>query len=240
MQLNSAKNTSHSLVQHLNDYLWGMVSLRALFVFMFPGIATELLRQTLFDPKAGKYITDFVSSMVKQRRESGTVHDYNDLVSLMITADYHGESLSDKQIADNGLMMFVAGTFTSAASLCVLFHLLATHPDVQDKLVAHIAEYSTSEITYDTIKDMKYLDAVYCEASRYMPSAPRISRAAVRDAYLGKIFVPKNSQIFISLYAIMHDEDNFEKPNEFIPERFMDGHAGLRHNSQAFFPFSDG
>lgn len=86
------------------------------------------------------------------------------------------------------------------------------------------------------------MDAVINEALRIMPPVPRIERRAATDCFLGKnneLFIEKGTLIIIPVHAIQRDADNYYKPDEFLPERFLPENSDkLNHN--AFLPFADG
>ncbi|KAI1288132.1 Cytochrome P450 3A21 [Halotydeus destructor] len=156
-------------------------------------------------------------------------------------AEQDGVKLTDKEIADNGLLFFLAGHDTSSITLTHCLYLLALNQTVQETLHKEIdGLFATGqEINYDTIGQLEYIDCVIKETLRLIPTAARTSRIASRDTILGKAKVPKGTMVLISNHAIHQDASHFEDPEQFIPERF-DKNSKLGHNPQAFVPFAPG
>lgn len=130
-----------------------------------------------------------------------------------------------------------------AVTLSNTLYLLALNPSAQDKLIAEVDNYlyeNDQEIHYDSLMDLKYMEAVIKETLRLMPTFPRGGRVVSRDCRLGNVFLPKGGYccyartvnyfdlgaiVWISHYAIQNDEANFECADEFIPERWLDGNS---------------
>lgn len=213
---------------------------QSLLIIAFPHFATEYLKLNVLRAKPMKYFQQLTQNIINERRKlrSQNVIERKDLINSMIDAN-----LTDKQIVDNVINFFVAGGETTACTLAHAIHVITQHPGVQEKLRSEVDNYFkvTNEINYELINEnCKYLDAFIKETLRYMSTLARTFRVASRDCKLGHVNVPKDTVIWISNAAIHRDENNFEKPDEFMPERFLPGNAGLRHNDRAFMPFADG
>ena len=106
-------------------------------------------------------------------------------------------------------------------------HVLpAVNPEVQDRLRQEVEEAvatDAGEIKYDTIMNLKYLDAVINETLRLYTPSVRVLRHATTDYEFKSLGlkVRKGSRIMIPLYAIHHQEEFFPDPFKFDPERFM-------------------
>jgi len=141
---------------------------------------------------------------------------------------------------DNCLSLFIAGYETSSATLGHFIHSLALNPLIQEKLVEEVDQYLKSdEPIIDTINKMPYLNACLEETLRLYPPGTRIERKAVHNFHLENIFIPKDSFVTISTYSIHRDPNNFENPNQFIPERFLSENSH-KLKSGTYLPFADG
>lgn len=139
-------------------------------------------------------------------------------------------SFNDDELRDEVLTMMLAGHETSAHTLTWIFGLLACHPEIQEKLYNEIKNNPN-------IESLTYLKLVMNEAMRLYPAFPVLSRKTAVDCQLGPYKIPKNTNVVIPIYVMQRHESNWEKPLEFIPERFLDPAA---EKSYAFLPFSRG
>ncbi len=89
----------------------------------------------------------------------------------------------------------------------------------------------------EIVDRMPYLNSCIKESLRLLPVGLRIERKAVQNSFLGNIYVPKNCLVNIPVYSVHRDPDNFENPNDFKPERFLDG---TKIKAGTYIPFADG
>lgn len=155
------------------------------------------------------------------------------------------KSVSLDELKAQGILFFMAGYAGTATLLSNLSYLLATHPQVQEKLINEIDSWDhQTELNYDIVSTFKYLDAVIWETLRLHPPIARVERESVSDYKLAGtgITVPAGMTVSIPVYAIHRDPNNFEEPDCFIPERFLPNETGecpLR-DSWSFLPFGGG
>ncbi|KAG4074179.1 hypothetical protein HA402_016207 [Bradysia odoriphaga] len=244
IQLNSAKDPNNEFVK-FGQKFFGSLQLNTLLVVLFPTFSTEVLNLHGFNREATKFFFNLTLQIIEDRRQSKADNDYNDFIGLLMKAEFEGQLLTDKQIADQGIAFFLAGFDTSSVTLTTIAYLLAKHQLVQDQLRLEIDEFfkENKSVSYDTINELNYLDAVINETLRYSPTLPRLMREADKDytiEYNGKeIFIPKDTQLQMSVHCIHHDEENFEDATHFRPERFLKN-STLKHNTNAFLPFGNG
>jgi cytochrome P450 family 6 len=122
---------------------------------------------------------------------------------------------------------------------------LAKNPDVQRKLQEEIDEVlltdlNTHELNYEKITSMKYLAACVRETLRKYPPIPLLFREASNDYQISgsKTVIEKGTSIVIPVHAIQNDPDYYPDPDEFIPERFLDGKSN--ENGVPYLSFGDG
>jgi len=117
---------------------------------------------------------------------------------------------------------------------------MAKFPEAQKKLQAEIDEFchETTDINYDTLHKMPYLDAVFKESLRYYPPVVTfVARTCIEDCSVnGVTFVP-GVQVMIPIYLIHHDPEIWPDPENFLPERFIDNPD---HHPMAWLPFGGG
>jgi cytochrome P450 len=138
-----------------------------------------------------------------------------------------GEGLSDSQVRDEVMTLFVAGHETTANALTWTWYLLAKHPSVNDRLRA--------ELHADP--DSPYADAVLNETLRLYPPAWLLGRDAVREVRTEGWRIRKGATILLSQLVMHRLPDYFEEPESFKPERWLDPPALPQF---AYFPFGGG
>ncbi|MFA6236977.1 MAG: cytochrome P450 [Bacteriovorax sp.] len=171
-----------------------------------------------------------------------------DLLDLLMKAQdtesgIAGENkkLSRDEVWDQILSFLMAGHETTALTMSWLFYLLAQNPDVQEKIAI---ECKQNDFKFDnslSLTQYPYLAAVINETMRLYPSGWILARTAVEDATVGGFLVKKGRSIAVSPLVTHRDPRWWKNPEEFIPERFLEGHA-LFHQApkNAFIPFSIG
>ena len=161
----------------------------------------------------------------------------NNVLTMLLSVEDEetGEKMSDKQIRDEAITLFIAGQETTSNALTFLFYLISKHPEVEERLVDEIGKAFKSNAPFSKDK-MPYVEATIHEALRLYPPAWAISRKALDTDQIGDYEIPKGSTVFLSIYAIHRDPDFWSSPDEFIPDRFLDGN----YDKQAYLPFGKG
>jgi cytochrome P450 len=172
----------------------------------------------------------------RARKEQG-----DDLLSRLIAArDDDGSGMTDKQLREEAMTLYLAGHETTALTLTWAWVLLAQHPQAEAKLVEEwqrvLGGRSPSP---DDLPNLPYTDAVVNEAMRVYPPVYLIGREATRDLELGGYRVRKGTTIFMSQWVNHRDPRYFPDPEAFRPERWLDGLA-KRIPKYAYYPFGGG
>lgn len=180
-----------------------------------------------------------VDRFIAQGRARGEAGD--DLLSRLIAArDPDGAHMSDDQLRDEMMTLYLAGHETTALTLSWSWYLLSRHPKVEEKLVEEWSRVLGGRApTAEDLSNLPYTDAVITEAMRVCPPVYLIGREASRDLELGGYHVRKGTTIFMSQWVNHRDPRYFPDPEKFIPERWEDGLAG-RIPKFAYFPFGGG
>ena len=167
--------------------------------------------------------------------------DRGDLLSMLMSArDDEGQAMSDVQLRDELVTLFLAGHETTAISLSWTWHLLAQHPLVKDCLVAELFEVlDRRPATVADLPRLPYTDAVVKESMRLYPPAYVLGREAIEDCEIGGYNVPARATIYMSPWVLHRDPRWFVEPEKFLPERWLDGLAA-RLPRFAYMPFGGG
>nr|XP_033329017.1 cytochrome P450 6A1-like [Megalopta genalis]XP_033329018.1 cytochrome P450 6A1-like [Megalopta genalis] len=198
-------------------------------------------------PKFTSFFIRVISDTIKYREENNVIRP--DFVNMLIELKNHPEKLQDIEITDNlltaqAMVFFAAGFETSSTTICHALYEMALNPQIQDKLRVEIKEFSTknnSSFKYDDVKEMKYLDKIFKETLRKYPPGTLLRRKCNKEYTFSntKVTIPKDTGIFVPVYALHHDCNIYPNPEVFDPERFNDDAVAARH-PMSFLPFGDG
>jgi len=182
-----------------------------------------------------------VSRIVAERRTSGETRD--DLLSMLLEArdEETGEGMTDKQLRDELVTLFLAGHETTAIALTWTFHLLGQNPRAEALLLAEVDEVLGDRDVpgFEDLERMPYARMVAEEALRLYPPAYVFSRRAAAEDQLGPYRMPAGAHIVISPYALHRRPDYWPEPDGFWPERFAPGARNDRPKL-AYLPFGGG
>jgi cytochrome P450 len=180
-----------------------------------------------------------VYRIIAERRASGD--DPGDLLSMLLSArDDDGSGMTDKQLRDEVMTLFLAGHETTANMLAWTWYLLTQNPAVAAKLRAELDEVLGGRLpTLEDLPRLPYTEMVITESMRLYPPAPGVGREALEDVEVGGYLIPKGMSLFAMSWVMHRDPRNFEEPLVFRPERWADGLA-KRLPAFAYFPFGGG
>ncbi|MBV9107668.1 MAG: cytochrome P450 [Verrucomicrobia bacterium] len=189
---------------------------------------------------ARRSLNDIVLRMIDARR-SGPPRQ-NDLLSLLFSAQDSetGCGMSDAQLRDEAMTLFLAGHETTANGLSWTLFLLATHKGVGLKLRAEIESViGRDRPGVGHLEQLKFLDQVIRESLRLYPPAYVIGRRAVEDHRLAGIRIPKGAVLLVSPWTMQRSKRYYETPLDFRPERWTAEFRACLPRF-AFFPFGGG
>ncbi|XP_052777151.1 cytochrome P450 3A29-like isoform X2 [Mya arenaria] len=226
-----------------------------LCIFLFPRIMipiTNLFKYSAYYPQDSMdFFRDVSAKIIEQRKQDNDTSRV-DLLQLMLNAELQDDEneskitkrLSAEELTGQMFIVIVAGYETTASLLQYVAYVLATNPDVQDKLIAEIDKCiseDVSELKYDVIQDMPYLDQVINETLRMYPPLAAMNRMTShhKDVLLDGYWFPANTMIQYSIYMIHHDPQLYPEPDKFIPERFLPEEKAKR-DPFTFIPFGHG
>lgn len=174
-----------------------------------------------------------------RRRRPGEPSD--DLLGMLMAArdEQTGEQMSDAQLRDEVMTIFLAGHETSANALSWTWYALCQHPDIARSLYREVDQVlGNREPTVADLPQLTYTRAVIQESMRLYPPVWGVVRRAVADDEIGGYFIPKGSDVVVAIYATHQHPAFWDNPRGFDPERFL-GKAAERHHF-AYLPFSAG
>ncbi len=183
-----------------------------------------------------------IYDIINERRKSG--EDKGDLLSMLLMAqdEDDGGQMSDVQIRDECLTLFLAGHETTANALIWTWYLLSQNPDVEKKFHDELdAVLEGRKPTPEDYQKLKFTEAILAESMRLFPPAWGLGRLAIEQHEINGYEIPKGSLILMSMYVLQRDERFWEDADTFKPERFMSENA-IKEASNKFiyFPFGGG
>jgi len=186
-----------------------------------------------------KQIEKILYRIIAERRASG--RDAGDLLSMLLSAqDEDGSRMTDRQLRDETITLFLAGHETTASTLSWTWWLLARHPAVQAKLHAELdAVLGDRAPTLDDLPKLRYTRHVITESLRLYPAAWGMARLAVEDHEIAGYAVTKGMGVAMAQWVVHRDPRWYDAPEEFRPERWEDDLL-KRLPRFAYFPFGGG
>jgi len=179
--------------------------------------------------------------LIEERRRSGV--DRGDLLSMLLLAqdtEGDGGAMTDEQLRDEVMTIFLAGHETTANALTWTWYLLSQNPEAEVKLHEEIDRVLEGRLpTFEDVAQLKYTEMVLAESMRLYPPAWALGRLAMTDSEIGGYLVPKKSLVLMSQYVMHHDQRYFPEPLRFDPDRW----TAEAHESRpqfSYFPFGGG
>jgi cytochrome P450 len=191
--------------------------------------------------KARKYlaeIDEMIHGLIQRRKQ--TQNPPHDLLQTLIDARYDdGNPLSDEQIRDEVMTVFVAGHETTVNAMSWTWYLLKKNPAAEEKLHEENTRFENNTPVFADIPQLRYGWCVMNEAMRIYPPVTAVGREALADEQVGHLRVKKGEQVVINIAGLHHHPAHWKSPETFIPGRFMD--FDLKgHNRFLFMPFGGG
>ncbi|XP_067681618.1 cytochrome P450 3A17-like [Haliotis asinina] len=140
---------------------------------------------------------------------------------------------------DNLKLFLMAGSETTAATIPVVLHVLASRPDIQMKLQTEADEFV--EILRKAPGSIPpKLDSAMKEVLRVYPIAPFISRRTDSDLHLGAVHVPTGTDLRIFIWGIHRSSFMWKDSKDFKPDRFLNLQSSTNNQSYFWIPFGAG
>ncbi len=195
--------------------------------------------------RAARRIRHRLEAHVRPRyaaHRAGTPGPEQDILAGLLDAvdPADGSRFTLSEVVDHLAMLFLAGHETSAAALAWAVHLIATHPEAQERMVAEIAaEVGDGPIGFADIKRLRYVMAVFRETLRLYPPVGSLPRAAAAATEMrGKTIAP-GCPVLVSPWLIQRHRRLWDRPDHFDPGRFLAG-GEAEDKTNAYLPFGMG
>ena len=230
------------------------------FIVAFPRIEKFLhwpIPKIVQFRRAKARLDSVVDRLIREHREAMARRDADngDLLSMLLSShievlDEAGkptgqiETMTDNQVRDEVLTIFLAGYETVANGLAWTWYLLSQNPEVESRLHTELDTVlgTGPDRRLPTLADypsLRYTEQVFAESMRIFPPAWAMGRMSTRDVTLGPYKIPAGAHFFFSQYMISRTEAYYPDPRRFDPERFTPEAKAARHKF-LYFPFGGG
>ena len=199
--------------------------------------------------KAKKDLDSIVYRMIKEHRKildkGDDKESHDDLLLTLLQAQDEEAGIgrmTDEQLRDEVMTIFLAGHETTANALTWTYYLLSENPLIETRLQEEL--YSTfgnsrTPITVDDVQKLQYTEKLLTESMRLFPPAWALGRQAIDDYKVGGYSVPKGSIILMSQYVMHRDPRYFPEPDRFYPDRWTEEFRKQLPRF-SYFPFGGG
>jgi cytochrome P450 len=196
---------------------------------------------TLRFRRARARLDETVYRIIAERRASGA--DRGDLLSmLLLSQDTEGDGgrMSDVQLRDEAMTIFLAGHETTANALTWSWYLLSRHPEAERRMHEEIDRVIGSRTAgAEDLPELPYTRMVLAESMRLYPPAWIIGRRAIEPYEAGGYRIPARALVLACQYLVHRDPRWFPDPERFDPERWTPERQAERPRF-SYFPFGGG
>ncbi|MGE2729816.1 cytochrome P450 [Mycolicibacterium vaccae] len=178
----------------------------------------------------------FADQLPARRAGDGT-----DLFSMLCRSRTDdGAAFSDDDIVNHMIFLLMAAHDTSAIAVSMLVYELGRNRGWQDALRDEARCTPVASPTLAGLESYPLLDAAFKETLRMYAPAGTLFRQTVKDTEVAGHFIPRKTQVAVSVYASMRLADWWPNPDQFDPGRFTGGADASAIHRYAFAPFGGG
>jgi cytochrome P450 len=239
-----AINDEVNTIMHLYNFIVAFPRIESFLHLPIPGIVKFRKSKARLDAIVNRLITEHRKSAV----------DKGDLLSMLLASKYETDDpaspahqqtgMSDDQVRDEVLTIFLAGYETVANALTWTWYLLSQNPEVEKKLHAELDTVlgTGNQQRLPTLADypsLRYTEQVFAESMRLYPPAWAMGRMSTREIHLGPYNIPAGAHVFFSQYIMSRTPEYFPDPLRFDPDRFTPEAKAARPKF-TYFPFGGG
>jgi cytochrome P450 len=230
---------------------WGWQSARAVKVLHDFTMSVIHKRQEVLSGNAAAATASTASTASAQGTTLPSSRHLDFLDLLLSARDEDGEPLADRDIQEEVDTFIFEGHDTTATAVSFTLHLLANHPEAQARARAEadaalLARKDSggggggNVINDVTLARLPFVWACVREAMRLYPSVPMLGRRLTEDTEIGGIVMPRGTVVNVIPFVLHRNPAVWDRPEEYLPERFLEGGSAADMDPFAFVPFSAG
>jgi len=221
-------------LERLNQFATTRIQSPIRLPMWLPTLKNLVFRQTCEE------LNDVLFRIIEERRKDP--NPPGDLLTMLMEAKDKdtGEGMSDAQLRDECMTIFVAGHETTAVSMTWLWYELGKNAEVMAKLKAELVEVlGERQPEIEDIPRLKYTRMIINEILRLYPPGWLLGRRALEDDTINGYHIPKGTNVLLFTYGIHRRPDLWERPDDFWPERWETERV-KELEKMAYFPFGGG
>ncbi|MBA3786262.1 MAG: cytochrome P450 [Acidobacteria bacterium] len=192
--------------------------------------------------RAKETLDAVIYEIINERRKSG--EDKGDLLSMLLLAqdEDDGGGMTDRQVRDECLTLFLAGHETTANALVWTFYCLSQNPESEAKLHEELDRVLQNgrAPTVEDLPNLKYTESVLAESMRLFPPAWVLGRLAIEEHEFKSYKIPKGALVLASMYVLQRDARFWTDAEIFKPERWETQSIKEAGQKFIYFPFGAG
>jgi cytochrome P450 len=181
-----------------------------------------------------------VRGIIQSRRRGSDTHD--DLLSMLLSAceEGTGRGMTDEQLRDEAMTIFVAGHETTANAMAWLLYLVAQHPEAEERLLADVdAHWPAEGLNNQNILAFTYVRQVIEESLRVYPTIWSVGRRCTETDTLGGYEIPRGMNVVVPIFHFHRSRRFWDEPDKFNPSRFAPERRPSA-DGMTYFPFGAG
>ncbi len=223
-------------IMGLYNFLVAFPKLEAVLHWPIPGVVRFR--------RARARLNAIVNGMIANRRRMSRaeLESRGDLLSTLVAAvdEGDGAGMTDEQVRDEVLTIFLAGYETVANALTWTLYLLSENPAAAERMEAEVDAVLGGRVaTVEDYNRLKYTEMIFAESMRLYPPAWAMGRRSTQAVELGPFRLPPGAHFFFSQYIMHRSAEWWESPLEFRPERH-DPATRAERPRFVYFPFGGG
>ena len=187
-----------------------------------------------------KFFDDVIYDLIRERKNSQDQHF--DLLTMLLNArdEETGEGMSDQQLRDEIITLFVAGHETSANALNWTWYALAKNPEIKSKLRAEVDRVLGDRLpNFEDLKKLPYTRQVLEESMRLFPPAWALGRECLEEDEVIGFKIAKKAILLLNIHALHRHPEYWDNPDVFDPDRFSEEKLKTIARNQ-YLPFGTG
>lgn len=230
-------NREVNVIMDLYNYLISLPLAEAYLYAPLPGLTRFRRARARLDAVVHRIINAH-----RSRARAGDTADSGDLLSMLMAShdEEGGGVMTDAQLRDEIITIFLAGYETVANALTWTWLLLAQNPEAARRFCEEVDQVLGGRTpTLEDLPQLRYTEMVFAESMRIYPPAWAMGRQSTAPLALGPYRFPAKTYFFFSQYVMQRDPEYFPGPLRFDPERFTPEAKAARPRF-AYFPFGGG
>lgn len=191
--------------------------------------------------RAKRTLDRVIYEIIDQRR--GNSGEGDDLLSMLLEArdEDDGGQMTDRQVRDEALTLFLAGHETTANALTWTWYLLSQNQDAETRLHEELDRVLAGRLpTIDDLPSLPFTEHVLAESMRMFPPVWGLGRQCTADHELGGYLIPPGSTVLMSQAILQRDPRFWPDPGKFMPDRWGEQSVKEAGQRNIYFPFGGG